>query len=215
MSILLCAATEFEIKPTLEFVRDQKPGTIQVLITGVGLTTAAYQLTRAVYTHRPRLIVQAGIAGCLNEQWKLAEVVAVKNEVIGDLGVEEDGRFQSLFDLKLNDSNTFPWIQGQLGNNSPLLSQTGLPLVNSVSINEISTDKERIQYYKNELGADIESMEGAALHYVSLMENIPFLQIRSLSNFVGERDKNQWLLKEAIINLNTELQKLLTNLLGL
>jgi futalosine hydrolase len=37
------------------------------------------------------------------------------------------------------------------------------------------------------------------------MENIPFLQVRSLSNFVGERDKSKWQIKEAIENLNKEL----------
>lgn len=53
-------------------------------------------------------------------------------------------------------------------------------------------------------------MEGAALHYVCLIEKIPFMQIRSLSNFVGERDKSKWRMKEAITNLNKELETLLT-----
>jgi futalosine hydrolase len=52
-------------------------------------------------------------------------------------------------------------------------------------------------------------MEGAALHYVCLQENIPFLQIRSISNRVGERDKAKWEFKEAIKNLNKELAVLL------
>jgi futalosine hydrolase len=48
-------------------------------------------------------------------------------------------------------------------------------------------------------------MEGAALHYVCLQENIPFVQIRSVSNYVGERDKTKWKIQEAIENLNREL----------
>ena len=48
-------------------------------------------------------------------------------------------------------------------------------------------------------------MEGAALHYVCLMEKIPFLQIRSISNYVGERNKRNWNMKEAIANLNKKL----------
>ena len=47
-------------------------------------------------------------------------------------------------------------------------------------------------------------MEGAAFHYVCLQENIPFVQLRAISNFVGERDKSKWLMKEAIENLNRE-----------
>ena len=53
-------------------------------------------------------------------------------------------------------------------------------------------------------------MEGAALHYVCLQQSVPFLQIRSISNEVGERDKSKWRMKEAVENLNTELIKLIT-----
>jgi futalosine hydrolase len=48
-------------------------------------------------------------------------------------------------------------------------------------------------------------MEGAALHYVCLMENIPFLQIRSISNYAGQRNKAKWNFNDSIQNLNREL----------
>jgi len=35
--------------------------------------------------------------------------------------------------------------------------------------------------------------------------NTPFIQIRSISNYVGERDKSRWLLKESIADLNQTL----------
>ena len=54
-------------------------------------------------------------------------------------------------------------------------------------------------------------MECAALHYVCLQQNVPFLQIRSVSNEVGERDKSKWKIKEAVENLNNELIKILNN----
>ena len=52
-------------------------------------------------------------------------------------------------------------------------------------------------FYENKFLPVIESMEGAALHYVCLMEKIPFLQIRSISNYIGERDKKKWNMKDA------------------
>ena len=52
-------------------------------------------------------------------------------------------------------------------------------------------------------------MEGAAMHYVCLMEKIPFLQLRSISNYIGERNKRKWNMNESIINLNNELIKLI------
>jgi futalosine hydrolase len=86
--------------------------------------------------------------------------------------------------------------------------------VDGVTVNEISTDSTRIDYYRNQLNASVESMEGAAVHYVALQESIPFLQMRSLSNFVGERDKSKWVMDIAIANLNIELERTLTKLLN-
>ncbi|ULT38317.1 hypothetical protein KRR40_24600 [Niabella defluvii] len=57
-------------------------------------------------------------------------------------------------------------------------------------------------------------MEGAALHYVALMEKIPFLQIRGISNYVGERDKRKWNFKDAIDNLNNELVRIVEQTAG-
>jgi futalosine hydrolase len=82
-------------------------------------------------------------------------------------------------------------------------------LVTGVTVNEITTEEKRIAYYKNNLEAKIETMEGAALHYVAMMENIPFIQLRSISNYIGERDKTNWTLSESISNLNIALRSVL------
>ncbi|HMR84510.1 MAG TPA: futalosine hydrolase, partial [Niabella sp.] len=74
-------------------------------------------------------------------------------------------------------------------------------------VNEVTTNKAKIRLFK-EQQLMIESMEGAALHYVALMEKVPFLQIRGLSNYVGERDKSRWQMSEAITNLNGELLRI-------
>ena len=55
-------------------------------------------------------------------------------------------------------------------------------------------------------------MEGAAFHFVCLQQKIPFIQIRSISNSVGERDKSKWVIKEAVSNLNIELDKMINNI---
>jgi futalosine hydrolase len=108
--------------------------------------------------------------------------------------------------------NEDPWTNGRLCNNISVLQKIGLTIVDGVTINEITTHPERIRFYKEALRANIETMEGAALHYVALCEKIPFLQLRAISNYVGERDKNKWALREAIANLNMELQRILIKL---
>jgi futalosine hydrolase len=48
-------------------------------------------------------------------------------------------------------------------------------------------------------------MEGAALHYTCLMEKVPFIQLRSISNYIAERNKTKWDMKKSISNLNKAL----------
>jgi futalosine hydrolase len=211
MKILLCAATEMEISATIQYLASHERRDVEVVVTGIGLMTSTYALTRAVGMHQPALILQAGIAGVLDTRQQLGDVVIVKSETIGDLGVQERSGFRSLFDLNLLSADLAPWKDGRLVNEDPLLGTIKLPKVNGVTVNEISTNEQTIRFYRDQLLAQIETMEGAALHYVALMERLPFVQIRSLSNYIGERDKTKWEMKKAIANLNRELQHLLTN----
>ena len=71
----------------------------------------------------------------------------------------------------------------------------------AVTINEISTSTKRIKEIIAAHSPVLESMEGAALHYVGCITKTPFIQIRAISNYVGERNKAKWKLKESIEQL--------------
>ncbi len=216
MTCLLIAATLPEITPFIEQYRMNRswPATnnIDILITGVGLTATTYSLTRQLQTKRPDMIIQAGVGGCFNTTIPLGSVFAIKQEAIADQGVIESDKLKTLFDLKLMQSNQHPFSNGWLVNKSDLLKKSKLQKVKGFSVNEITTSKQKIKRYKKAFEPVVESMEGAALHYVCLMEKISFLQIRSVSNYVGERNKKNWKLKESITNLNNELISLLQKL---
>ncbi|TDW95696.1 futalosine hydrolase [Dinghuibacter silviterrae] len=204
MRILLAAATSFELKTLME----QPPAGVRPVITGVGLVPATYHLSRAIATHSPDLVIQAGIAGCFDPARSLGEVIAVSEEVLADVGVEEHGQFKDLGDLGLQDPNEPPFQGGRLPN--PHLTRfAGLPTGRSISVSEITTRPDRIRHYKDRYAPLVESMEGAALHYVCLKENIPFLQVRALSNYIGERDKTRWKIAPALANLQQAITQLL------
>jgi futalosine hydrolase len=102
-----------------------------------------------------------------------------------------------------------------VNDNTGLLQQQKLPLVKAVTISEISTRPERIQQLQQKYQPVVESMEGAAFHYIAITEKIPYIQLRAVSNFVGERDKTKWKMKEAIGILNEKLLQIITeNLAG-
>jgi futalosine hydrolase len=176
--------------------------------SGVGMLAAAVSLTQLLAEEKPDLVIQAGIAGCFNPGISLGKIVTVNEEALGDTGVQEEGRWKDLFDLKLEKSSYPPFEKRKLPN--PWLEKFNLlklPAVNAVTINEISTDPKRIQQICRKYDPAIESMEGAALHYTCRAAGIPFLQIRAVSNYIGERDKSKWKLGESITALNEALLK--------
>jgi futalosine hydrolase len=55
-------------------------------------------------------------------------------------------------------------------------------------------------------------MEGAAIAMVCEKENIPYLQVRSISNYVTKRNTNEWNIPLAIKNLNASIIKIINEL---
>lgn len=211
MQILLTAATAKEIDPFLELHRNSKlfPD-VDVLISGIGLTSTTYHLTRHVQLKKPDLIIQAGVAGCFNKTIPLSAVVMITQDTIADQSVIELKKLKTLFSLDPVPQNKFPFQNGWLVNPlSPFMKNGKLRTVKGISVNQITTSKQMIRFYEKEFHPVTESMEGAALHYVCLMEKIPFLQIRSISNYIGERNKKKWNMKDSISKLNKILIQLL------
>jgi futalosine hydrolase len=218
MYILLTAATAFEIDPIFDYLEKNEfrvgEKEVGIQVTGIGSMMTTYELTKAAIQLRPDYIIQAGIAGSFEASLVPPQVVLIKDEIMGDLGAAEKDGFSDIFDLKLMDTSAFPFANKRLIN--PLLEgktdHYKLPVVSGLTINEVSTNKTRIQLLKEKYGAQVESMEGVALHYIALKNKIPFLQIRAISNEVGVRDKQQWKIKEAIKALNDTLIRILPQL---
>ena len=215
MNILLIVATAKEIAPFLEHYRSRIKKEfldIDVLITGIGLTSTTYHLTKQLQLKKPGMVIQAGVAGCFDKQTPLGTVVKIKQDAIADESVVELKKLKTLFDLQLLQTSQSPFINGWLENpGNVLFKKTKLKMVKGISVNQITTSKQMITFYKSRFNPVIESMEGAALHYVCLMENIPFLQLRSISNYIGERNKKNWNMNESIMNLNDVLIKTIIN----
>ena len=215
MKILLAAATEAEIAPLTELisatwkpsgngVNFEKNGhVLHVLITGVGLTAATYSLTKALLQQQYDFAIQAGIAGAFDCTLPLCSVVSVATEQYGDFGAEDHDKFLDVFSLGLINPDEPPFKAGILSTpDSDIRSKTGLPEVSSLTIHTVSGNEKTIADRTERNACQIESMEGAAFHYVCLKEGVDFVQIRAISNYVEPRDKSKWKIGEAIEKLN-------------
>lgn len=203
MNVLVVSATEFEIQS----FKDEN-NTADVLITGVGIPATIFHLTKKLFQKKYDLVIQAGIAGSFTNILKNGSVVLIEKDTFGDIGISEKGNFKTLFETGFVNENDFPFTNGWLINPHEYCGNSSVPFAIGVTVNKVIDDVSQIKSLAEKFSPGIESMEGAALHYVCLQQNINFLQLRSISNMVGERDKQKWEMKEAITNLNIQLKKL-------
>lgn len=205
MNITIAAATPFEIR---EEVYTNTLHRIQFLYTGIGVLSSAISFMQHVFQHKPDLIIQAGIAGSFDTNIKLGNVVVIEKEYLGDTGVWEGGEWKDLFDMNLQKSDEQPFTNRSLPNKqADKLNKLHLPKVTGVTINEITTSEQRMKVLTEKYKADVESMEGASLHYVCNLFSVSFIQLRAISNYVGERDKTKWEMKDSIANVNEAARK--------
>lgn len=219
MNLLLAAATVAEIAPLIKILQtDDQPdfydsfgipqGTLDVCITGVGLMAATFALTHALHLRRYDFVLQAGIAGSFDPGLPPGSVVVVRSEQVGDLGAEDNGSFLDHFSLGLTRKNARPFTEGKLRN--PLEDmpfKTGhLPKVKGLTVHTVSGHQPTIDArLARHPGVAVESMEGAALHFVCLQMRVPFLQLRAISNYVEPRNREAWQLGAAVGALNAQL----------
>lgn len=214
MRVIVTAATSQEFDYCFKtYHTSSHPHQISFCVTGAGLLKTAVSLTTLVLQEKPDLIIQVGIAGTFDPETELGKVVVISKEVVADMGVEENGLWKDMFDLHLQNQDEFPYKNSCLPNTSlPQINFLHLFEVPAITINEISTSKKRIEQFVAKYKPVVESMEGAAFHFVARNFDVPFIQIRAISNYVGERDKTKWKIKEAISNLNETLFQYLEHL---
>jgi futalosine hydrolase len=220
MNILITSATYFEVNQTINYLdkhwHKMEEGTwksenheIHLLVTGVGVFNTLYELKNRLNQFSYSLIIQVGIGGSYQKNKPLGKVYYIATERFGDIGMEEkDGSFTSIFDTPLIDKNSFPFKEGLLLNPEATLTKF-LPLAHGITLNTVTGTQCKaekiIQKYPD---VEIENMEGASFFYVCLKENIPFMSIRSISNYVEDRNKDNWKMVEAIESLNKTLAEL-------
>lgn len=214
MDILLISATAGEISPFKAGLAGQwadigdntytRGSTrLTILTTGVGSMATAYALTKALCNHRYDLVLQAGIGGSFDRGIALGEVVLVASDRYGDMGAEDHDDHLDIFDMGLVARNEPPFQNGILPMpETRIHSSIKLPRVSGLTVNMVSGNARSIERLSKRYGCQTESMEGAALHYACLMEQVPFAQVRAISNYVTPRDRGAWKMKEAVTALN-------------
>jgi len=209
MKILLVAATRAEIAllithfdlPEQDFVEAKD---FDLLITGVGMTATAFALGK--YLHNTyNLVLNLGIAGSFDHNTPLGTLINVTTDEFSELGAENGDRFLSIDELGFGKARYT--AKNNLLSDKVKKLQTG----HGITVNRVHGNENSISRIISRFNPSVESMEGAAVLYCCDQESIPCLQIRSISNYVEPRNKDNWKIGLAIKNLNDWAIGFLTN----
>lgn len=183
---------------------------ISPLITGVGSVATSWAMTKWISANTaPDLAINIGIAGSFREEITIGDVVMPVTDCFADAGIEDGDNFVTLSEAGLTDPDRFPFKNGRLHSDNQLVSKyiRILAPVNAITVNTATGSASTIEKLLKKYNADIETMEGAAFFYICMGENIPFLALRSVSNRVEPRNKDNWNIPLALEKLSEKLKE--------
>jgi len=180
---------------------------LRVVVTGPGIVNTVQAITACVENARPSLMLQAGCGGGFR-QFGMAngDIAVATAEVDVHLGIETGKHNAPLLEL--------PFPVHQVGDkalkeNYPLdlnLAETAFLRLKAVfgpngigvfkgpfiTGSTVTGSEERAAFLFKTYSPCMESMEGASAAFLSHYYQLPFLEIRCVSNRVGKRDLAQW-----------------------
>jgi len=195
-----------------------------LVVTGIGAVNTAHALTAYLAAHpKPLVVIQTGIAGAyVPAGIPVGSVVLADTEIYGDLGVLTPDGWQPMEAIGIplipaRDGqparfNYFPLdaklVARATGIGGSLIARTGPFLTLSIVTGVQALGDELHERF----GALCESMEGAAAAHVCALHDIPFLEVRGISNLVEDRDRSKWRINGAAEAAQTVALKLAENL---
>ena len=200
MKTLIVAATYEELAQTFEHFGWQKANFIEqshfdVLITGVGMIATAFALGRQL-DNSYNLVLNVGIAGSFDQTITLGSLVNITSDTFSELGAEDGDRFIGIDELGFGKA---AFVSNFTSENNLIKD---LPIVKGITVNTVHGNTKSIQQTLERFSVKTETMEGAVVFYAAEQLNIPVLQIRSISNYITQRNKADWRIELALKNLN-------------
>lgn len=217
MKILVTAAEEQELRRAeraFDMVKKSKDVKAQVefRLTGIGAVQACHCVTREVVAAAAagdpyNLVVNLGIAGSYDlKAFPIGSAAVISREHFADLGFGSEEGFSDLFQYGILEKDDFPYTKGALARQllpyphiEKVLEKYGAGA--GATVQCVTGTQARCNEIVDMYNPQIESMEGAGVYYAALMEKVPFFELRTVSNAVGERDTSKWESKAALDTL--------------
>lgn len=178
---------------------------VVLCIGGMGKVNAAHAATLSVNHYAPGALIVFGIGGAYPSSGALVGDVAIaRDEIAGDEGVLthdgfKDTEYIGIPLLKTAASgiyNTYPATQSLVDLASSVLASH--PVAGAahtgpfVTLSTCTGTLERARELEARYHGLCENMEGAAAAHVALAHDLPWIELRGISNIVEDRDLVKW-----------------------
>ena len=197
MKILLISSTHLEIasllsqlnipsNPASQFDAVYKDLSLYFCVCGVGIAQFGIQLG-GINVAAYELVLNIGIAGSFSPRFPIGSIVNVVEDQFADFGVSTPNGFIPMEELLEDCKNSF-----KNNSTSSYAAINQLEKAVGITVNTIHGEQLGIDKVKLRLNPDVETMEGAVFFLRLLKVPIPYFQLRSISNVVEPRNKDNW-----------------------
>ena len=203
---LLLSPTQLELRTLVSHLSEQELAGVSMEVCGFGPVAAAARTSLLVARYRPKMVLLAGIAGSLDRRCAVGNAYEFFRVRSYGIGVGDGAQFQSAgqvgwnqlegesdFEIDgvgdtINRPNEKQSLDCQLGTNGELLTVCAA----SASLAEAKVKKRLFP------DAIVEDMEGFAVAAACIMNNVPWVIVRGISNLAGDRVKSNWQTDDAL-----------------
>ncbi|MGH1346253.1 MAG: futalosine hydrolase [Nannocystales bacterium] len=175
---------------------------------GVGKVEATLALTRALCGALPDVVINFGVAGAFPASGlEVGDVCLVTQETFADEGLVTQDGFEDLVALKLAEG--VEWSADSVWTQRVADVLGEVPRIRGTTVSTISGTDALAAAYADRVQAAVETMEGAAVARVCDAFGVPWVQLRSISNRVGDRERGGWDIRLAKTRLHEAARRLL------
>jgi futalosine hydrolase len=158
---------------------------VEVLAGGVGPVEAAIATARRLADGGCDAVVNAGIAGAFRGRARVGDALVIARETLADLGLEGG------LPLALPEGTLVERADADaalVGRCADLPYRAG----SGITVAQVTTTAATGERLAARYGADVESMEGFSVLRAAALAGIPALEVRGISNLVGDRAQSEW-----------------------
>jgi futalosine hydrolase len=179
---------------------------IDVILVGVGPISAGIQTTIALAEDKYDLVINMGIAGGFVGKAEVGSLVVANEIVSADLGAESPEGFITMDELGFGASTRVKTDGELVEVLLEAIKEAGISVCagNILTLSTVTGTAETTSKLQlREPGALAEAMEGYGVAMAAKEFGVPVLEVRSISNPIGPRDRSAWRIKEALVTLES------------